>query len=106
LWALPSWEREGSTLATMTLHNFSGEKVSLLCGDAPESNPLGMDSDEYRSVRITQNKIRDGDFLDTCKVRFKKEGTADIDISFYETPPYHRSVPLSRRIPGLPFPRF
>ena len=60
---------EGSTLATMTLLNFGGDKVSLLCGDAHVSTPLGVDADEHRQVRITQNKIRDGAFLDTCSVQ-------------------------------------
>jgi hypothetical protein len=106
LWPLHSWETEGSTRATMTLLNYSGDTVSLLCGDAHVSTPLGMEADEYRQARITRNKIRDGEFLDTCSVRFKKQGTADIDITFYETPPYHRSGPASRRIPGIPFTRF
>ena len=106
LFALHPWEMEGSTLADLTLANYSGDTVSLLCKGVHGSNLLGTDADDYRQLRITRNKIRDGDFQDTCSVRFKKPGAVDIDLLFYETPPYHQSRPGGRRIPGTPFPRF
>jgi hypothetical protein len=92
------------TLPTMWLHNFSRDTVNVLCGKTYWPNPRGTDDDEVRQIRVTEDKIRNGVFLVTCPVRFRKRGLANIDVVLFEAPPFKRA-PLFNHPFGLPFPR-
>jgi hypothetical protein len=109
LWGRPQYppfpyRAEGSTTPLLTLINFNQDAISLLCGKS-YSHPLGLDFDETRQIRITEDKIRNGVFTFNCPVRVRKPGLTMIEVGVYEPPPYHPPEHPNRHFPGLSFPR-
>ena len=99
LWPInPPWPASDFSLPILFLINFNRHAVNLQCGRSFGS-PL-MEAEEFKSVRITGDNMRDGAFVFTCPVRFRKPAPANIDIEILEAPPF-----ASRGHLPLPFPR-
>ena len=81
--------------AKLVLVNYNRNALTLRCGKDETDSGAYMGLDELRSIPITPDKVRDGEFAETCRVRLSGQGRVDIGAFISELPRLPRRPPSS-----------
>ncbi len=85
LWPFHAHRYLDASAPQLLLVNDTPDRIRLLCGrDVP--TVLGLDFDQARGIRITQEMVRNGALTVSCRVRVLKQGPARVYPLLFETP--------------------